>query len=172
MISIKITSDAQALLGKLARFPAEMAQGVAGALDRQNALTVGYVSARKLWREVEEEDRDEDTRWWRPALVLLLAMALLATVLSLAFDAPGGALPASLGGVSGLLGAGAIVCGIWPAQDSQMPVLPGRLLLRKSDMGELRICMDDARNDGPVLRRQAEQQRLENEPRMMGRRMA
>lgn len=48
MISIKITSDAQALLGKLREFPAEMAKGVAGALDRQNALTVGYVSARKL----------------------------------------------------------------------------------------------------------------------------
>ena len=78
--------------------------GVPGVL----LLPLLYIGARKLWREVEEEDRDEDTRWWRPALVLLLAMALLATVLSLAFDAPGGALPASLGGVSGLLGAGAI----------------------------------------------------------------
>lgn len=48
MISISITSDAQALLGKLGRFPAEMAQGIAGALDRQNMETLNYVSVRKL----------------------------------------------------------------------------------------------------------------------------
>lgn len=79
-------------------------------------LPLLYIGARKLWREIEEEDRDEETRWWRPALVLLLGMALLATALSLAFDSPGGSLPASIGGVTGLLGAGAVeaVAGRFP----------------------------------------------------------
>ena len=35
-------------------------------------------------------------------------MALLSTVLSLAFTQPGGTLPASMGGLAGLLGSGAI----------------------------------------------------------------
>jgi S-DNA-T family DNA segregation ATPase FtsK/SpoIIIE len=71
-------------------------------------LPLLYVMARKLWRDVEEEDRDENTRWWRPVGMLLLAMALISTVLALAFEGPGGTLPASLGGVTGLLGANAI----------------------------------------------------------------
>ncbi len=74
-------------------------------------LPLLYVLARKLWRMVEEEDGTappSDQRWWRPIGVLLLAMALLATVLSLAFTQPGGSLPASMGGISGLLGAKAI----------------------------------------------------------------
>jgi len=78
--------------------------GVSGVL----LLPLLYVSARKLWREVEEEDRDERTRWWRPLGLLLFSMALIGTVLSLAFDSPGGSLPASMGGIAGLLGAGAI----------------------------------------------------------------
>jgi S-DNA-T family DNA segregation ATPase FtsK/SpoIIIE len=67
-----------------------------------------YVFARKLWRLVEEEDgtvASSNQRWWRPTGLLLLAMALLSTVLSLTFTQPGGTLPASMGGVSGLLGA-------------------------------------------------------------------
>ena len=71
-------------------------------------LPLLYVCARKLWRDVEEEDRDTDTHWLRPVILLLLAMVLLSSVLSLAFDGPGGALPASSGGIAGLLGAGAI----------------------------------------------------------------
>ncbi|WP_324261667.1 DNA translocase FtsK 4TM domain-containing protein [Altererythrobacter sp. H2] len=71
-------------------------------------LPLLYIGARKLWREVEDEEADDRTRWWRPVAVLLLAMALLSTVLSLAFSGPGGALPASLGGVTGLLGSAAI----------------------------------------------------------------
>ena len=71
-------------------------------------LPLLYVAARKLWRDVEEEGRDADTRWWRPVGLLLAAMALISTVLALAFDGPGGALPASLGGVTGLLGASGI----------------------------------------------------------------
>ena len=71
-------------------------------------LPLLYVFARKLWRDVEEEDVDTDTHWWRPVLMLLGAMALMSTVLSLTFDDPGGSLPASMGGITGLLGGGAI----------------------------------------------------------------
>ncbi len=74
-------------------------------------LPLFYVFARKLWRMVEEEDgtlEHSDQRWWRPIGVLLLGMTLLATVLSLTFTQPGGSLPASMGGISGLLGAKAI----------------------------------------------------------------
>jgi len=67
-----------------------------------------YVFARKLWRLVEEEDgavEPSDQKWWRPAAMLLFAMILLATVMAMVFDEPGGSLPASMGGVTGLLGA-------------------------------------------------------------------
>jgi S-DNA-T family DNA segregation ATPase FtsK/SpoIIIE len=70
-------------------------------------LPLLYVGARKLWHEVEDEDDDLRTRWWRPLGLLLFAMALLGTVLALTFDRPGGMLPASLGGIAGLLGAAA-----------------------------------------------------------------
>lgn len=77
-------------------------------------LPLLYVMARKLWRIVEEDDaglpRTEEA-WWRPIAMLLFAMALLGTVLSLAFTGPGGSLPASPGGISGLLGAKAIRAG-------------------------------------------------------------
>ena len=66
------------------------------------------VSARKLWRDVENGDEPETTAWWMPAALLLIAMTLVATVLSLAFPGPGGTLPAQAGGLAGLLGAGAI----------------------------------------------------------------
>ena len=74
-------------------------------------LPLLYVIARKLWRLVEEEDGtlpESDQRWWRPIGVLLLAMVLLSTVLSLTFTQPGGTLPASMGGITGLLGAKAV----------------------------------------------------------------
>ncbi|MEW4449281.1 DNA translocase FtsK 4TM domain-containing protein [Qipengyuania sp. JC766] len=71
-------------------------------------LPMLYVFARKLWRDVEQEDRDTDTPWWRPIALLILAMALLSTVLSLTFSAPGGTMPASAGGFTGLLGALAV----------------------------------------------------------------
>lgn len=71
-------------------------------------LPLLYVGARKLWRDVEEEDRDTETRWWQPIGMLLAAMALISTVLALTFDGPGGTLPASMGGITGLLGAGGI----------------------------------------------------------------
>lgn len=71
-------------------------------------LPLLYVGARKLWRDVEEEDRDTDTHWLRPVGMLLLAMVLVSTVLALAFEGPGWALPASMGGITGLLGAAAV----------------------------------------------------------------
>jgi S-DNA-T family DNA segregation ATPase FtsK/SpoIIIE len=93
--------------------------GLAGAWAAERALFLFgpvsvlllpllYVFARKLWRLVEEEDgtvASSDQRWWRPIGVLLFAMVLLSTVLSLSFTQPGGSLPASMGGISGLLGA-------------------------------------------------------------------
>src|SRR3546814_348331 len=70
-----------------------------------------YVFARKLWLLVEEDDNEvehSNQRWWRPVAMLALAMVLVSTVLSLWIDRPGGTLPASWGGLSGLLGAKAI----------------------------------------------------------------
>jgi S-DNA-T family DNA segregation ATPase FtsK/SpoIIIE len=87
-------------------------------------LPLLYVFARKLWRDVEEEDRDTDTRWWAPVGMLLLAMALLSTVLSLMFDGPGGSLPASMGGTTGLLGTRAV-----EAFAARMPVDDGWVIL-------------------------------------------
>lgn len=78
--------------------------GLPGAL----LLPLLYVSARKLWRDVENGDEPETTPWWLPTGLLLIAMTLLATVLSLAFEGPGGTLPAQSGGLAGLLGAGAV----------------------------------------------------------------
>jgi len=71
-------------------------------------LPLLYVSARKLWRGYEHQDEPETTRWWMPSGLLLIAMVLFATVLSLAFDNNNGTLPAQIGGVAGLLGKGAI----------------------------------------------------------------
>ncbi|MDE2434829.1 MAG: DNA translocase FtsK 4TM domain-containing protein [Sphingomonadales bacterium] len=74
-------------------------------------LPLMYVMARKLWRLVEEEDRElphAAHAWWRPVGLLLFAMALLSTVLSLIVTETRGSFPASFGGISGLLGAGAI----------------------------------------------------------------
>ncbi|MEM7702719.1 MAG: DNA translocase FtsK 4TM domain-containing protein [Pseudomonadota bacterium] len=74
-------------------------------------LPLLYVSARKLWSDVEHDgdpDAEENTRWWGPLALLALAMALLSTVLAIALPSPGGTLPAQLGGLTGLLGAGAI----------------------------------------------------------------
>lgn len=78
--------------------------GLPGAL----LLPLLYVSARKLWRDVENGDAPETTAWWMPTALLLIAMTLIATVLSLGFEGPGGTLPAQAGGLTGLLGASAV----------------------------------------------------------------
>ncbi|MEL7188478.1 MAG: DNA translocase FtsK 4TM domain-containing protein [Pseudomonadota bacterium] len=67
-----------------------------------------YISAMKLWRDVENGDEPETTRWWLPTGLLLVAMVLLGTVLSLAFAGPSSSMPAQIGGISGLLGASVI----------------------------------------------------------------
>jgi S-DNA-T family DNA segregation ATPase FtsK/SpoIIIE len=89
-----------------------MAFGIAGGL----LLPLLYVLARRLWDaagDIIDIDEEEDElvpapRWWKPAGLLLVAMALLGTTLSLTFTAPGGSLPAGMGGITGLLGAAAI----------------------------------------------------------------
>ena len=71
-----------------------------------------YATARKLWRDAEDEETPHGRRWWGTLGVLLFALVLLGTAMTLAtrgtalegwFD-----LPASLGGLGGLLGAGGI----------------------------------------------------------------
>ena len=78
-------------------------------------LPLLYVSARRLWRAVENDAGEtgdavsqEPARWWLPAGLLLVAMILLGTVLSLAFDRGADTLPAQYGGIAGLLGAAGI----------------------------------------------------------------
>ncbi len=101
--------------------PAQNWMGGAGAWAAERALFLFgwtavlllpmlYVMARKLWRLVEEEDADlphSDHAWWRPVALLLFAMALISTTITLTIEV-NSALPAGWGGISGLLGAGAI----------------------------------------------------------------
>jgi S-DNA-T family DNA segregation ATPase FtsK/SpoIIIE len=97
-------------MGPVGAFAAERALFLFGPVSVL-LLPLLYVMARKLWRLVEEEDgvsEHAEQRWWRPVGVLLLGMALLSTVLSLTFTQPGGTLPASMGGLAGLLGSAAI----------------------------------------------------------------
>ncbi|MGE3689970.1 MAG: DNA translocase FtsK [Novosphingobium sp.] len=96
-------------------------------------LPLLYVFARKLWRIAEEDEAGEphaNHAWWRPIAVLLFAMMLLGTVLSLTFTEPGGSLPASMGGIVGLLGSKAILgAASYLPEDSQFwLVLPSALL--------------------------------------------
>ena len=82
-------------------------------------LPLLYVFARRLWDaagdliDIDEEDEGFAPlpAWWRLALLLALAMALVGTALALVFTGPGGTLPAGAGGLGGLLGA-ALVRGI------------------------------------------------------------
>jgi S-DNA-T family DNA segregation ATPase FtsK/SpoIIIE len=68
-------------------------------------LPLLYAFANKLWRDAEDEESIAPGVWWRTSLKLLVAMVLLCTVLDLAFGGPGGVLPASIGGLTGLVGA-------------------------------------------------------------------
>ena len=71
-----------------------------------------YATARKLWRDAEDEETPHGRKWWRTAGLLVVAMMLLGTAVTLATDGTGVEawfdLPASLGGLFGLLGAGGI----------------------------------------------------------------
>ncbi|MEY4160490.1 MAG: hypothetical protein RLZZ136_1111 [Pseudomonadota bacterium] len=65
-----------------------------------------FVSGRRLWRLAGDGVADAPPpAWWRGLLLLLLAMVLLASVLALAPIGSGSSFPASMGGLSGLLGA-------------------------------------------------------------------
>jgi S-DNA-T family DNA segregation ATPase FtsK/SpoIIIE len=99
--------DVQNWMGPTGAWTAERALFLFGPVS---ALLVPllYVFGRKLWLLVEEDDGEiehSDQRWWMPFGVLALAMLLISTVLSLWFTQPGGSLPASMGGILGLLGA-------------------------------------------------------------------
>jgi len=84
--------------------------GLPGAL----ALALLFILARRLWDGtgdlIEETEDDADVPalvpWWRLALMLALATALIDTTLALVIVRPGGALPAGIGGIAGLIGAG------------------------------------------------------------------
>ncbi|MXO96667.1 DNA translocase FtsK [Erythrobacter aquimaris] len=72
-------------------------------------LPLIWISARRLWTGVEDADEEETPgRWWGPFGLLLVAMLLLGTVVSLLFESSPGPFPAGGGGLAGLLGAGGI----------------------------------------------------------------
>ncbi len=99
--------EVQNWMGSAGAWVAERALLIFGPVSAL-LLPLLYVFARKLWRLVEEEDgisEPSDQRWWWPVGLLVIAMALICTALSLAFSGPGGTLPASMGGLVGLLGA-------------------------------------------------------------------
>ncbi|CAH0495211.1 DNA translocase FtsK 4TM domain-containing protein [Novosphingobium sp. CECT 9465] len=85
--------------------------GLPGALF----LPLLWVFARRLWDAEsdlidgdDEEGEASSPRWWRPTLLLFVAMALVGTALALWGASAGSRLPAGLGGMAGLLGAAAI----------------------------------------------------------------
>ncbi|MFB0612160.1 FtsK/SpoIIIE family DNA translocase [Aurantiacibacter poecillastricola] len=71
-------------------------------------LPLTYVFARKLWRDADE-DEQWGGAWWRTVALLVLAMVLLATAISLVTDPGEHSWPAGFGGLAGLLGEGALV---------------------------------------------------------------
>ncbi len=68
-------------------------------------LPLLYVAGRKLWRLAGDvEDEPAPHSWWNSLAVMLTAMILLATVLSLCWPKTGTTLPAAMGGIAGILG--------------------------------------------------------------------
>ena len=96
-----------------------------------------FISGRRLWQVAEHEAEDDDgaaaeparRAWWRGTVLLVVVMALLGTVLSLAFTAPGGSLPATPGGLAGLLGAKTIraLAGLLPQAAQMWAILAGAI---------------------------------------------
>ena len=86
-----------------------------------------YAFARKLWRDAEEEETPR--RWWRTVALLLLAMVLLSTVLALLTEPREWSLPASAGGLVGLLGESGVrgLAGLLPEGGRFWGVLAGGL---------------------------------------------
>ncbi|MDE1915041.1 MAG: DNA translocase FtsK 4TM domain-containing protein [Sphingomonadales bacterium] len=104
-------------MGRPGAFVAERALFLFGPVSAL-LLPLMLVFARQLWRIAEAdgaaEEEDEAPRrhaWVRPMAVLVVAMGLICTALSLAFADVATSLPASPGGVAGLLGA-ALVHGV------------------------------------------------------------
>ncbi|GAA0267411.1 hypothetical protein GCM10009127_03860 [Alteraurantiacibacter aestuarii] len=93
-------------------------------------LPLLYAFGRKLWRDASDEEAIGEGKWWRTVLLLLLAMALLSTVLSLVTDPREWSLPASTGGLAGLLGEGALraLAGRLPEGAQFWTILAGGLL--------------------------------------------
>ncbi|ANU06963.1 FtsK/SpoIIIE family DNA translocase [Paraurantiacibacter namhicola] len=79
-------------------------------------LPLFYAFGMKLWRDAGDEVTLHGSKWWRTVGWLVLAIVLIGTALSLAFDPATTNRPAGWGGIGGLLGAGALegVAGLLP----------------------------------------------------------
>ncbi|MFN4136396.1 MAG: DNA translocase FtsK 4TM domain-containing protein [Novosphingobium sp.] len=135
--------------------PVENWMGLAGAWASERVflafglpgvllLPLLWVFARRLWEsesdfvDAEADDDDEDIapapQWWRPTLLLFVAMALIGTALALWGPSATSRLPAGPGGLAGLLGAAAIrglaglVRNLAPAMADQWITVPAGLL--------------------------------------------
>ena len=72
-------------------------------------LPLLWIAARRLWTGVEDPDEEKTPgKWWSPLALLMLAMVLFGTVISLLFAENPGPFPSGAGGLAGLLGAGGI----------------------------------------------------------------
>ena len=93
--------------------PVENWMGVGGAWLSERAfyffgaasvlfLPFIYVTARRLWRDLEQP------RWLRDMVFILIGTALIAVAAAMFFDGRTGNLPAGPGGLTGMLGAGGV----------------------------------------------------------------
>ena len=115
-------------MGKPGAFVADLALTAFGWVSVL-FLPLTYVIARKLWRDADE-DEHWGGRWWRTVGLLLVAMALLSTTLSLVTDAREHSWPAGFGGLTGLLGESGIraIAGLVPEAGQVWTILAGGIL--------------------------------------------